>query len=317
MAVDAHHSNIFSQLISPNRDCVKFQQNMNHHGEFNLAGGEVPVMTGDCLTAAKPNFIIKSETPLTSYNFTTVPPTSTKRPREFQYHDSNAQFAPAVKRRSVAAFDSSPPSLINAEFVSQIQNQQQTEIDRFVAQQTEKLRIEIEARQQTQTRMFASAVQNAIAKKLKEKDDEIVRIRNLNWVLQERVKSLYVENQIWRDIAQTNEANANNLRTNLDHVLAQLETFPTASPTVEDDAESSCGSCGDGGGGCVGVGGGEAVTAVSGGCKRCGEREASVLVLPCRHLCLCTVCGGSALLRTCPVCDSVMNASVHVNMSSS
>ncbi|XP_010434366.1 PREDICTED: E3 ubiquitin-protein ligase BOI-like [Camelina sativa] len=304
MAVEAHHSNIFSQLISSNRDCVKFQQNMNH-GEFNLAGGEVPLITGNSLTvdplAAKANVN-------TSYNFT-APPTSTKRPRDFQYRDSDAQFASAVKRRSVAFDSSSPLSLINAEFVSQIQNQQQTEIDRFVAQQTEKLRIEIEARQQTQTRMFASAVQNAITKKLKEKDDEIVRIRNLNWVLQERVKSLYVENQIWRDIAQTNEANANNLRTNLDHVLAQLETFPTASAAVEDDAESSCGSCGDGGGA-------EAVTAVSGGCKRCGEREASVLVLPCRHLCLCTVCGGSALLRTCPVCDMVMNASVHVNMSS-
>ncbi|KAG7542201.1 Zinc finger RING-type [Arabidopsis thaliana x Arabidopsis arenosa] len=304
MAVQAHHMNIFSQLISSNRDCVKFQENMNH-GEFDFTGGEVPLITGESFAvdplAAKANFN-KSESGL-SYNFT-VPPPSTKRPREFQFRDSNAP----VKRRSVA-FDSPPPSLINAELVSQIQNQQQSEIDRFVAHQTEKLRIEIEARQQTQTRMLASAVQNAIAKKLKEKDDEIVRIRNLNWVLQERVKSLYVETQIWRDIAQTNEANANTLRTNLDQVLAQIETFPTASAVVEDDVESSCGSC-------CGDGGGEAVTAVSGGCKRCGEREASVLVLPCRHLCLCTVCGGSALLRTCPVCDSVMNASVHVNMSS-
>ncbi|VVB12375.1 unnamed protein product [Arabis nemorensis] len=264
-----------------------------NHGEFNLTAGES--------FAVEP--FNKSESGLTSYNLNNsssvlLPPPSAKRQRE------NFEFASAVKRRPVA-FGSSP-SLINAEFVSQIQNQQQSEIDRFVAQQTEKLRIEIEAKQRTQTRMLVSAVQNAIVKKLKEKDDEIVRIRNLNWVLQERVKSLYVENQIWRDLAQTNEANANNLRTNLEHVLAQIETFPTASNAVEDDAESSCGSCGDDG---------EAVRAVSGVCKRCGEREASVLVLPCRHLCLCTVCG-SALLRTCPVCDLVMNASVHVNMSS-
>lgn len=286
-----------------------------NHGEFDLAAGEVPFITGEsiaqdplAIASAKANFN-KSESGLTfNFNSSTVPPPSTKRQREYQFRDSDAQFASAVKRRSVA-FGSSSPSLIDAELVSQIQNQQQSEIDRFVAQQTEKLRIEIEARQQTQTRMLASAVQNAIAKKLKEKDDEIVRVRNLNWVLQERVKSLYVENQIWRDIAQTNEANANNLRTNLDQVLAQIETFPTASAAVEDDVESSCGSCGDGNG-C-----GEANTAVSGCCKRCGEREASVLVLPCRHLCLCTVCG-SALLRTCPVCDLVMNASVHVNMSS-
>ncbi|KAL1205244.1 E3 ubiquitin-protein ligase BOI [Cardamine amara subsp. amara] len=313
MAVEAHHMNIFSpQFITSNIDCVKFQQNMNH-GEFELAAaGEVPFITGESLAvdplaipATKANFI-KSESSLTyNFNTSTVPPPSIKRQREFHFRDSDAQFASAVKRRSVA-FGSPSPSLIDAELVSQIQNQQQSEIDRFVAQQTEKLRIEIEARQQTQTRILAFAVQNAIAKKLKEKDDELVRIRNLNWVLQERMKSLYVENQIWRDIAQTNETNANNLRTNLDQVLAQIETLPIVSAAVEDDVESSCGSCGDG----------EAITAVSGCCKRCGEREASVLVLPCRHLCLCTVCG-SALLRTCPVCDLVMNASVHVNMSSS
>ncbi|CAN6986982.1 hypothetical protein Bca4012_007383 [Brassica carinata] len=229
---------------------------------------------------------------------------STKRPRGSQYLDTDANFAPTVKRRSGAFGLSS--SLINVELLCQIQNQQQLEIDRFVAQQTEKLKIDIEARQRTQTMMLASAVQNAIAKKVKEKDDEIVRIRNINLVLQERVKSLYVENQIWRDIAQSNEEHANNLRTNLDQVLAQMETLQTVATAVEDDAESSCGSW---------VEGGEAIRAVSSGCKRCGEREGSVLVLPCRHLCLCTVCG-SASLRTCPVCGSVMNASVHVNMSS-
>ncbi|CAH8346051.1 unnamed protein product [Eruca vesicaria subsp. sativa] len=297
MAVEAPHMNIFSPQLLSNRDCVNYKQDMNH-GEF-FTGETLPV---DPYAAAKASFN-KTESGLTyNFNSSNVIPPSTKRPRESQYLDSDAHYASAFKRRWSKAFGS-PSSLINAELVSHIQNQQQLEIDQFVAQQTEKLRIEIESRQRTQTRMLASAVQNAIAKKLKEKDDEIVRMRNINYVLQERVKNLYVENQIWRDIAQTNEAQANNLRTNLDQVLAQIKTVPNA---VENDVESSCGSCEEGG---------EGITAVSGGCKRCGEREASVLVLPCRHLCLCTVCG-SALLRTCPVCDSVMNASVHVNMSS-
>src|SRR5690606_31343258 len=89
-------------------------------------------------------------------------------------------------------------------------------------------------------------------------------------------------------------------RTNLDQVLAQMEALQTAATVVEDDAESSCGRC---------VEGSEAIRAVSSGCKRCGDREAIVLVLPCRHLCLCTVCC-SASLRTCPVCGSVMNTSL-------
>ncbi|RID45125.1 hypothetical protein BRARA_I01873 [Brassica rapa] len=94
-------------------------------------------------------------------------------------------------------------SLIEAQFVSQIQ-QQQTDIDLFVAQQTQTLRLELEARQRTQTLSLVSA--------LKQRDDEIVRMGKLNYVLQERVKSLYVENQILRDLAQTNEATANTLR---------------------------------------------------------------------------------------------------------
>ncbi|CAG7883915.1 E3 ubiquitin-protein ligase BOI [Brassica rapa] len=305
MAVEAHHMNIFSPQLLSDRDCVKLKQDMNH-GEFHLPAGEVPFVTGESLAVdplAKAYFNKSENGPTYNFNSSSVLPPSAKRPRGSQYLDSDAHFASPVKRRS-GAF-SLTSSLINAELVSQIQNQQQSEIDQFVAQQTEKLRIEVEARQRTQTRMLASAVQNAIAKKLKEKDDEIVRMRNLNWILQERVKSLYVENQIWHDMAQTSEAHANNLRTNLDQVLAQIQTLPTAPTVAEDDAESSSGSC---------VEGGEAITAVGGGCKRCGEREASVLVLPCRHLCLCTVCG-SALLQTCPVCDSVMNASVHVNMS--
>ncbi|KAF8084597.1 hypothetical protein N665_0710s0005 [Sinapis alba] len=238
------------------------------------------------------------------YHFSQSPAIS-KRQRDYAF-DSDVLMT-EHKRRSVAF--SPPASLINAQLVSQI-HQQQSDIDSFVAEQTQTLRLELEARQRTQTWSLASAVQTAIVKKLKQRDDEIVRMGKLNWVLQERAKSLYVENQILRDLAQTNEATANTLRSNLEHVLAQVDEFPALAnggdvfhPPVEEDAVSSCGSC-DGGD----------VTAVTGGCKRCGERRASVLVLPCRHLCLCTVCG-SALLQACPVCDTVMNASVHVNMS--
>ncbi|KAF3539185.1 hypothetical protein F2Q69_00023669 [Brassica cretica] len=199
-----------------------------------------------------------------------------KRQRDHTF-DINAPM-PSQKRRS-CAFEPQT-SYIDA----QIQ-QQQSEIDRFVAQQTETLRLELEARQQTQTRILASAVQSAIIKTLKAKDDEIARMGKLNGALQERVKSLYVENQIWRDLAQTNEATANTLRSNLEKVLAQVDDFPGTvnggdgfCHSVEEDAVSSCGSC-------EGADGDD-VTAVTGGCRRCGEKRASVLVLPCRH-CVC------------------------------
>ncbi|CAN8246067.1 unnamed protein product [Cochlearia groenlandica] len=310
MAVESRHMNLFASQFVNNRECVKSQTNMNNNGYIEISGG-FPAIVGDRQLpyiqsrAIDPIQIAESDH---TYNYNHSPAIF-KRQRESAF-DSDTLIAPQ-KRRSIAFHTSASASLIDAELVSQIQ-QQQSEIDRYVAQQTQTLRLELESRQRTQTRMLASAVQSEINKTLRAKDDEIVRIGKINWALQERVKNLYVENQIWRDLAHTNEATANNLRSNLEQVLAQVDDFPVYAtggaafrPPLEDDAESSCGSCD-----------GEEVAAVNGGCRRCGERTASVLVLPCRHLCLCTVCG-SALLQACPVCDMVMNASVHVNMSSS
>lgn len=196
------------------------------------------------------------------------------------------------------------------------------------------MRLELDEQSKRQTRMLVSAVEGGIAKKLKEKDEEIQRMGKLNWVLQERVRSLCVENQIWREMAHTNEATANSLRNNLEHVLAHVGDDRQAvagfggPEMVEEDAESSCGSndfgreaeeqCGIPAENAAGV---EVLAAKDGAgfgekrnwCRGCGVRESSVLLLPCRHLCLCTTCGSHH--RTCPVCCSVMTTSVHVNFS--
>lgn len=180
-------------------------------------------------------------------------------------------------------------------------------------EQNEKVRMELEEHKMRQSRMLVSAIQEAMEKKLKEKDEEIQRMAKLNWALQDRVKTLCVENQIWRELAQTNESTANYLRSNLEQVLAHVgeEQRGCAAAAVADDAQSSCGSndaaeAGDDT---------AASTAVVGGrlCRNCGVRESVVLLLPCRHLCLCTMCGST--IRNCPICDSGMDASVHVNLS--
>ncbi|KAJ8545220.1 hypothetical protein K7X08_017803 [Anisodus acutangulus] len=204
--------------------------------------------------------------------------------------------------------------------------QYQCDIDRIISLHTKKVRIEMEERQKQQARVLVAAIGEGVTKKLKEKDEQIQRMGKINMVLQEKVKSLYVENQLWRDLAQTNEATANSLRSNLEQVLAHIgdERISAggnfAGAPVEEDVESCCGSSDHG---AVAEGeeeigrrrmlAGEAQDNRM--CKRCGDRESCVLLLPCRHLCLCAVCG-SSLLHTCPVCNSNMNATVHVNMSS-
>lgn len=181
----------------------------------------------------------------------------------------------------------------------------------------EKVRVELEEKRKREARRLIEAIEVGVMKRLKAKEEEIEKIERMNMALEERVKSLCIENQIWRDLAQTNEATANALRTNLDHVLNRLrddgEYAATVAPAEEEDAESCCGSNDYDGWRTVERGAQDKEDRRLRLCRNCGKEESCVLILPCRHLYLCTLCGST--LHTCPVCKSFKNASVHVNMS--
>lgn len=192
--------------------------------------------------------------------------------------------------------------------------------------------MEVEERQKQQARLLVSAIGESVMKVIKEKDEQIQKIGKYNFALQEKLKGLYMENQLWKDLAQSHEATAMSLRCNLDQLLAHVSDQPQV-PAPEEVAESCCGSnehgyealevasgqrrtlaadeerCGG-----RGSGGGGAQGNSRRMCRKCGERESCVLLLPCRHLCLCTSCG-TTLQSTCPVCNSSTTATVHVSMS--
>ncbi|GAU47280.1 hypothetical protein TSUD_94690, partial [Trifolium subterraneum] len=114
----------------------------------------------------------------------------------------------------------------------------QSEIDCLIAQHTEKVRMELEEQRMKQSRMLLCAIQETVVKKLKEKDEEIHNIGKYNLVLQEKIKSLIMENQIWREMAITNETAVNTLRNELEQVLAHVNE----NHHEVEDAESSCSS---------------------------------------------------------------------------
>lgn len=220
------------------------------------------------------------------------------------------------------------------EDISSQMYQQQLEIDRFIAHHTEKMRAATEEMRMRNSRRLIAAAQEGIMKRLKTKDEEIAKIGQLNWSLEEKVKSLIVENQIWKELAQTNEATANALRNNLQQVLAQVqlqhqhqhrldfaENVPNTTTFVADDTQSYCGSnyeedqlAEDG---VMNLNRkneyGSTTGRYGGWCRNCGKEESCVLLLPCRHLCVCSVCVFSVSI--CPVCKSKKSAGVHVNMS--
>ncbi|KHG01089.1 SKI family transcriptional corepressor 1 [Gossypium arboreum] len=193
MAVEARHLNIFSsQFITNSHSRVFIKSNQGIGEIYNT-------QMDSCVPLIDSNSMHEVSAP-------------GKRSRDSFTNGFDSYSLPQNNNLSGASSD------VDDDVFSQIQ--QQHDIDRFISDHTEKMRLEVEERRKRQSRMLITAIQESVMKKLKEKDEEIQRIGKLNWVLQERVKSLYVENQLWRDLAQTNEATANSLRNNLEQVLA-------------------------------------------------------------------------------------------------
>ncbi|XP_074572040.1 putative BOI-related E3 ubiquitin-protein ligase 3 [Curcuma longa] len=173
------------------------------------------------------------------------------------------------------------------DFSSSHVHRQLFDLDRLVVDHVARLRAELVGH----LRWILAAAEEGASKRLRAKEEEVELARKASLALEERLKSLCVENQMWRELARSSEATVCALRADLDRALAEAATA---------DAESCCG-------------GDSEEEEARRACRCCGEREPTVLLLPCRHLCACTVCGPVA--AACPVCDRRKNGHVLVNMS--
>lgn len=190
--------------------------------------------------------------------------------------------------------------------------------------QNERLRSGVEEIRKRHCRAMLSALEDRVAKRMMEKDAELEMARRRNADLEEKLRQLASENQIWFNVARNNEAVVSGLRSTLEQAL--LQNAAVGVPPVEgvgdsdggafavDDAQSCCFEARI-------AGGDEEADAERKNkalkrrmeCKVCGEREACVLVLPCRHFCLCRDC--ESFVDTCPVCQSAKNGNLHVFLS--
>ncbi|KAL1359420.1 hypothetical protein HN51_004732 [Arachis hypogaea] len=328
MAVEAPHNLFPPQQFLSNTEFMKLSHNQYQQHNMMMDAGIITMNNNNntastttmpesllmpLYASCDPNSINKSDSGLTYHHRISLP---RKRSREDSIAESSNVLPLPQKSKLSSPFLHHHNNLLLHHL-----NNQHSEIDQLISQHTERVRLELEEQRTRQSRTFLTAIQEAVITKLKEKDDEIQRMGKLNFALQERVKSLCLENQLWRDLAQTNEATANSLRSNLEQVLAHVATDDNHQHHnnnngygYDDEAESSCASnnrhlrleddADDGG---------DSGAAAVRMCKKCGERESIVLLLPCRHLCLCTACGST--VRNCPLCNSGINASVHVNLS--
>ncbi|XP_020153451.1 probable BOI-related E3 ubiquitin-protein ligase 3 [Aegilops tauschii subsp. strangulata] len=227
--------------------------------------------------------------------------------------DGAQEMTSGNKRRRV---DEGASSAVLGEVLAAHAQQQAVAVDHILHRHARKMWAALAEQRRSHLRLIVSTVEARAAKRLKAKDEEIERVRGMNWALEERLRSLYMEAQMWRDVAQSHEAAASVLRADLQRVLDAQAVRGGAGGDGDgqDDAESCCWGenqvpvCAE-----EEAEVGTPATTGVGRCKGCGEGAAVVLLLPCRHLCVCAPCAASA--QACPSCGCAKNGSVCVNFS--
>lgn len=135
---------------------------------------------------------------------------------------------------------------------------------------------------------------------------EIVNMNRRNMELGLKIKQVAMEAQSWHYRAKYNESVVNTLKSNLQEVIAQKPVQEGYGDSEVDDAASYTN---------VNAMGNpyQTYSVKSLLCKACNGKEVCVLLLPCRHLCLCKEC--EVLTEKCPICQSTRTESVQVFLS--
>ncbi|KAJ3697199.1 hypothetical protein LUZ61_000904 [Rhynchospora tenuis] len=148
------------------------------------------------------------------------------------------------------------------------------------------------------------AIRQRAITRLIEKESELEHAKQRNSQLEEELTQISAEIYVWFDAAKNNEAVATALQTKLDEAITTIaEGSGGCDRRDAEDAQSCC------------VEGSEDDVAHVAGrrsriCRGCGDKEACMLLLPCRHLCLCKEC--EPIAATCPLCCSAKNASLEI-----
>ncbi|KAJ0968165.1 hypothetical protein J5N97_025082 [Dioscorea zingiberensis] len=189
-------------------------------------------------------------------------------------------------------------SSIDEEIGREIQRQD-AEMDRFLKLQGWRLRQQILEKVQAKQFQTLASVEEKFLRKIREKEAEVEDINRKNLELEEQMKQLSVEAAAWQHRAKYNENMISALKLNLQKVYAQGRdnNREGCGDSEVDDTASCCN------GGAINF---QLMCKENKDmkdlmtCRVCRVNEVCMLLLPCRHLCLCKDC--ESKLSFCPLC---------------
>ncbi|MCL7035942.1 hypothetical protein MKW94_003150 [Papaver nudicaule] len=199
-------------------------------------------------------------------------------------------------RRNVSCGETPVYSLFDDEIAREFQRQD-AEIDHFIKVQGERMRRAILEKVQANQFQTIALAEEMIAQKLLEKEAEVESIDNKNNELEEQIKQLIAEAGEWQHRAKLYENFIDTLKSNIQ--LAQNRDVKEGCGDSEVDDTASC--CNSGAIDFHLIGNTNKDFKESITCKVCKVNQVCMLLLPCRHLCLCKDC--ESKLSFCPLCQ--------------
>ncbi|KAI3997833.1 hypothetical protein MKX01_036303 [Papaver californicum] len=199
-------------------------------------------------------------------------------------------------RRNITSGETPVYSFFDGEIDREFQRQD-AEIDHFVKVQGERLRRAILEKVQANQFQTIALAEEGIAQKLIEKEAEVEHIDNKNNELEEQIKLLIAEVGEWQHRAKLYENFIDILKSNIR--LAQNRDVK--EECGDSEVEDTASYCNNGAIDFHPIGNANKDFKESVSCKVCKVNQVCMLLLPCRHLCLCKDC--ESKLSFCPLCQ--------------
>lgn len=199
-----------------------------------------------------------------------------------------------------------------------LQQDRDDEIEQLLKIQNDQLKSFFEEKRQRYSRHLVATMEEGFASRLREKDAEMDKVKRHNQDLMKRYTQFNAELHHWQTKAREMESMVSILRSNLQHAQQQAQFPLSLNQSKEGCGDSEADDCAS-----------SYVDNINDAhtrtfnenkelreqrtCRVCRCNDVSMLLLPCRHLCLCQDCEGQ--LHACPLCRTPKNASVQVFMS--